>query len=77
MILRIKMCPSNKSALVATGRFHKTLQSVELTIVAKEAIGFLRLDGDETSDEVVDDGSDQHDEQEDLGLWGGQSKVVH
>ena len=44
------------------------MQSVELTIVAKEAKGFLRLDGDEATDEVVDDGSDQHDEQEDLGL---------
>ena len=44
------------------------MQSVELTIVAEEAIGFLRLDSDEASDEVVDDGSDEDEEQEDLGL---------
>ena len=73
MNLAIRICLAqsvlqNQRALVATVTFLKTLQSVELTIVAEEAIGFLRLDSDEASDEVVDDGSDEDEEQEDLGL---------
>lgn len=51
---------------------------VRHTVVAEEAKGFLGLDGDEASDEVVDDGSDQDEEQEDLGLGvGGGAPMEH
>lgn len=42
------------------------------TIVAKVAVRFLGLEGDERPDEVVDNGSDQHKQQEDLGLHGAR-----
>lgn len=38
------------------------------TVIAKKAKRFLGLDRNEGSDEVVDDGCDEHNEQEDLGL---------
>lgn len=38
------------------------------TIVTEEAKGLLGFQGDEGSNEVVDDGCDQDDQQEDLGL---------
>lgn len=40
------------------------------TVVAKVALRFLVLDGDEGPNEVVDNGCDQHKQQEDLGLHG-------
>lgn len=44
------------------------------TVVAKEAHGFLRLDSNERSDEVIDDGCDEDNEQEDLGLQKQMNK---
>lgn len=42
------------------------------TVVAEVAVSFLGLEGDEGPNEVVDDGSDQHKQQEDLGLHGAR-----
>ena len=38
------------------------------TVIAEEAHGLLGLHRDEGADEVVDDGSAEHKQQEDLGL---------
>lgn len=38
------------------------------TIIAKEALRFLHVQGDESANKVVENGSDQDDQQEDLSL---------
>lgn len=43
-----------------------------LTVIAKEAHRFLRLDWNESSDEVVDDGCNEDHEQKYLGLQIGK-----
>lgn len=54
----------------ATGENKERKKECAGTVVAKVAIRLLGLEGDEGPNEVVDDGRDQHDQQEDLGLHG-------